>query len=296
MSIAKYVASLLPSFEKSQIEEDVRLLKEELMNNTIEPYRAAADFFKRNGFKSKDTIEFDQTFGRQIRVESEMLGRYPITIHLAMVRCLDNLLMVESRIGTVVGRDLAATGLSYSKANLLRFIEVANFVAKYARKLLLWTYANENVALGLRIGDPLAPAEMGYLVQNRAAFISGLSVVAKKTKVIEAALNNIPNLIVVPAEAEAVSQTVGMARLDPLQTGLIPIKLNPIYHIRMAIAEYQVARYKAGQEEKRALEYRLLALKELAEGTQDAKLEQQIEYTENRLQKLNFKLAKMEED
>jgi hypothetical protein len=296
MSIAKYVASLIPSFQKSQIEEDVRLLKEELLNNTIAPYKGAADYFRRNGFKSKDTMEFDTTFSRQIRVESEMLGRYPITIYFGMMRCLENVNMVESRIDTIIGRDLAATGLSYSKANLLRFIEVANFVAKYSRKLLLWTYAHENMALGNRAGNPLAPAEMEYLLQNRSAFISGLSVVAKKTKVIEAALNNIPNMIVVPEEAETVTQTVGLARLDPLQTGLIPIKLNPIYHIRMAITEYQVARYKAGQEEKRALEYHLLALNELAEGTQDAKLEQQIEYTEDRLKKLNYKLAKMEED
>jgi hypothetical protein len=296
MSIANYVASLLPSFDRSRIEEDIRLLTEELGNNTIVPYQNAADLFSRNGFQSKEVEAFNQTFGRQVRVDHELLGVFPKTIYLGLLRCLESVKMLEGKVDTVIGRDLAATGLSYKRANLLRFIEVANFTAKYARKLLLWTYANEKIARGHPVGDPLAPVEMDYLFRNRQAFFSGLSVVSKKTKTVEALIANIPNLIVVPEEAAAVEQTVGTARLDPLQTGIIPIVLNPIYHIRMAIAEYQVERYKAGQEERRALEYRLLALKDLLEGKEDAKLEQQIEYTENRLKKLNHKLAKMEEN
>lgn len=84
--------------------------------------------------------------------------------------------------------------------------------------------------------------------------------------------------------------------MDPYHFGLIPIKMNPIYHIRMAIAEWQVARYNAAIEEKRALEYRLLALKASSDGKKDAKLEEAIEYSEARLAKLNYKLATMEED
>jgi primosomal protein N'' len=48
-------------------------------------------------------------------------------------------------------------------------------------------------------------------------------------------------------------------------------------------------------EEKRMLEFRLLQLKQAEEGKKDAKLQQQIEYTEGRLQKINYKLKKMEE-
>ena len=296
MSIANYVASLLPTFDKARIEEDLRLLKEELQNNTIEPYRLASDFFNRNRFKSKEATEFDTTFRRQVKTESDLLGIYPVTIYGGLTRCLANLNWVESHVGEFIGRDLASTGFTYKRANLLRFIEVAGFVGQYARKLLLWTYANEQSALGRSLGSPLAPAEVEYLFRNRQAFFTGLSVVSKKTKVIEAAFANIPNLVVVPETEGSLKETVGPARLDPLQTGIIPIQLNPIYHIRMAIAEYQVGRYKAGQEEKRALEYRLLALEELLEGQEDAKLQQQIEYTEARLKKLNYKLSQMETD
>lgn len=64
----------------------------------------------------------------------------------------------------------------------------------------------------------------------------------------------------------------------------------------MMIADWQVSRYKAAQEEKRMLEFRLLKLKLQSTGKADAKLDQNIEYTEQRLQQLNFKLHKMEQE
>ncbi|MOA51277.1 hypothetical protein D3C78_1744100 [compost metagenome] len=99
-------------------------------------------------------------------------------------------------------------------------------------------------------------------------------------------------MVVAPDDVSTVEATVGATKTDPFHFGIIPVRLNPIYYVRMAIAEWQVNRYKAAVEEKRALEYRLLVLKD---GSKDAKIEQEIVYTEGRLQKLNKKLNDMEE-
>lgn len=296
MSIGKYVTSLLPSFEKARVEEDLRMLKDDLHENTLPPYEAAAGHFKRDAFKAGECKDFDKAFNQQVRVERAMQGRYPATIHAVLVRTEETVQMLDDQVDKLFGRDIAASGLSYTRANVLRLIEVIGFTTKYARKLLLWTYANEKAALKHSVGTPLTKAEIEWLVQNRQSFFMAITLLSKKSKEIEGALKLIPDMVVVPAEVEVAEQTVGAKRLDPLQMGIIPIKLNPIYHVRMAIAEYQVNRHKAGVEERRALEYRLLALKELQDGKKDAALEQQIEYTENRLKKLNHKLAKMEEE
>ena len=98
--------------------------------------------------------------------------------------------------------------------------------------------------------------------------------------------------------ADSIANTnsiIGANRTDPFQFGLIPIVLNPIYHVRMAIADWQVTRYKAAQEEKRMLEFKLLKLKLAQTGKKDARLDEQIEYTAGRLDKLNYKLKTMEE-
>lgn len=297
MSIGKYVGSLLPSFDKGRVEEDLRVLKEELSQSTIPPYESAAEYFGSEKFKSKECQQYDRLFGGRVKVERRMEGVYPVVIDHVLRRASDTVSMLEGEVDKYFGRDVAASGLTYARANLLRLIEVTYFVSRYARKLLLWTYDEEKKAHGRKVGDPFTKAEIEWIFANRDAFFIALNVLAKPTSEIKGALYNIPDMVVVPEEVDIAEQTVGATKLDPLRMGIIPIKLNPIYHVRLAIAEFQVARYKAGQEEKRSLEYRLLALKEIKQDSGgDARLEQQIEYTENRIKKLNHKLAKMEED
>jgi predicted RNase H-like nuclease (RuvC/YqgF family) len=62
----------------------------------------------------------------------------------------------------------------------------------------------------------------------------------------------------------------------------------------MQIAEYQVARYKVAKEELIVLRLRLEKLKQEAEGKQNAKLETEITYYENRIQALSKDLSDME--
>lgn len=297
MSIGKYIGSLLPTFDRGRVEEDLRVLKEELSQTTIPPYEAGAEYFAREGFVSKECKEYDTTFGKRVDVERRLQGIYPVTIYAVLQRTLETANMLESHVDKYFGRDISAGGMTYARANMLRLIEVSYFVSRYARKLLLWTYDNEKRALGNPVGNPFTMAEEAWLHENRTGFFYAMRVLGRPTNEIKGALSNIPDMVVVPEEIEVAEQTVGVQKLDPLRMGLIPIKLNPIYHVRLAIAEFQVARYKAGQEEKRALEYRLLALREIREdGDADARLQQQIEYTENRVKKLNHKLAKMEEE
>lgn len=294
MSISKYVTSLLPSFERSQVEEDIRVLKEDLGENTLPPFAAAADHFKRDKFAAKDVVDFDRVFGRSVR--TSINGNFISVTYEALKRANEMLGKIDTAVDKYFGRDITAEGMTYARLNVLRYLEIVSFATRYSRKVLLWTYHNEQAAHKRPVGNPLARAEIQWLHENRQAFFVCIRILSTKPQDVEKFFRNIPDMIVVPEEVEMAKQTVGEDRLDPLQTNLIPVKLNPIYHVRMAITEWQVNRYKAGQEEKRALEYRLLALKESREGKEDAKLEQMIEYTEDRLKKLNYKLAKIEED
>lgn len=297
MKIGKYVGSLLPTFDRGQVEEDLRVLKEELSDTTIPPYESAADYFGREGFQSRECDDFNSLFDRQVDVERKLKDIYPVTIHKVLERTLETANMLESEVDRYFGRDIAAGGMTYARANLLRLVEVSYFVSRYARKLLLWTYDQEKKAAGREIGNPFTRVEIAWIHENRNGFFAALRVLGRPTKEIKGALVNIPDMVVVPEEVEVAEQTVGSGKLDPLRMGLLPPKLNPIYHVRMAIAEFQVARHQVAQEEKRALEYRLLALRDIRnEGGGDARLEQQIEYTENRVKKLNHRLAKMQED
>lgn len=295
MSIGKYVSSLLPSFTRDTIEEDIRILREDLSHNTIPPFEAGAEYFKTEGLKSKSAKDFDKVFHRTVDVPRDIDGDYVYVTYRSLKRALETLRALEERLDKTFSKDVSGSAMSYGKANVLRYIETVSFATKYARKLLLWTYHEEHMHFGRKLNEPFTKAEVKWLMDNRNGFLYSIKVLKNKPSEIVKALAAIPDMVVVPEEVPLAEQTVGANKLDPLRMNLVPVIGNLIYHVRMAITEYQVEKYRAGQEEKRALEYRLLALKEARNGEHDAKLEQQIEYTENRIKKLNHKLAKFEE-
>lgn len=294
MSIGKFVSSLLPSFERSRIEEDIRMLKDDF-GNTIPPFEAAAEHFKREQFKSAEVKNFDKIFQRTVKVDRSVSGNFVNVIAKSIVRSQETVSILEEKVDKLFGRDVTATGITYARANILRYIEMVAFANKYARKLLVWVYDLEKRELKIKIGDPFTKAEMKWLVDNRLAFLKSIEIMSLEPRTVKVLIEKIPDMVVVPDEVDMVNETVGRTTIDPLSMGLIPLVIHPIYHIRMAFTEWQVARYQASLEEKRALEYRLLALKEAREGREDAKLEQQIEYNENRIKKLNYKLKQFEE-
>ena len=187
--------------------------------------------------------------------------------------------------------------MTFLKINLLQYVEAITFTIRYARRNLLWTYAEEIAGEDpdIDVGD-LTRGELQWLSENKSTYFACLKILSGDKKDLEKVFAEIPDVVVSEQSERVVPSTVGADRVDPFKFDFIPVKLNPIYHARMAIAEWQVARHRAAQEEKRMLEFRLLQLKSTQDGERNAKLEQQIEYTQGRIEKLNFKVQKMEED
>ena len=293
MSIGRYIASLVPSFEKSMIEEDVRLLKQELNNHTLGPYEAASHFFTVNPFHSSTVKKFDSTFGSQVNARREFKGHFIKTVHLTLREMTKTLDQMDGVLDGLFGKDVAQGGLTFQRANFIRYVETAGFVSQYARKLLIWVYAEEKKTAGRSVGEPFTKAQLEFLLSNQNAFFNALEVMGVKTDDVMRQFKKIPQAEATPDNANIMEKTIGAATLNPYKAGLIPVVLNPIYHVRMAAAEFMVHRYKVAEEEKRVLEYRLLALKDIQNEQGDPKLEQQIEYTEARIKKLSYKMAKI---
>lgn len=295
MNIKNFVSSLLPSFEKGRILEDLTLLKQELRDYTLPSYVTAAQVFARKSPQAKSAQQFDKQFSAKVKVRG-LSGHYLLVTKGVLERVSANFDMVEGLVQKTFSHDVAASGLTYLKANLIQYVEAMSFAVRYARKLLLWTLSEEDLHLRIngKMTGALTKAETDWLWANRETFSYCLNILGVQTKDLETTLKNIPDLVVVPEQVDVVRETIGDAKLDPMKFNLVGTVLNPIYHVRIAIAEWQVKRLKAAEQEALALEYRLLALRNQAEGKEDAKLDQLIEYTEGRLQKLNRQIAEME--
>jgi hypothetical protein len=291
MKYQNFVQSMLPNLEKSQVKEELRLLREELVNITTPAYKQAAPAFKRQAFTAKFTKEIDQLASTRVNEYKENYVETTLKALEMAVEATDTLdRLVEDRFAS----DVVKAAMDYNKTSILQYAEMLTFLSRYARRLLIMTYTletNPNVE-ALSKGNS---RDLGWLHKHKDAYMVCLNAALTRAKEVETKLEEVPEILVKEENRDVAVKTVGLAKLDPFGVGIIPTFLNPIYHIRMSWTRYQVSRYKLAKEELEQLELRLMLLKDSRSGKKDAKLEQSIEYNEERVEKLRYKVYRMEE-
>ena len=296
MQIAKLVQSLLPTFTKNRILEDINMLREELKASTLGPYKSAVGDFGTRKWESDYAKAFEKAFESGYR--SRYSGNFIKPVNETLENILENLDTVARLVDVQYSNDVMRDAMNALKINLLQWVETAQFFVKYSRRLLVCTLTCEVNKINKEEAEfhGMVDAEITWLTSNRDNYLYALNIMAVKRAELEKKFEELPDVIVNEQTVGTLNETVGSSKLDPMNFGLIPVALNPIYHIRMMVAEWQVARFNSAQAERKMLEFRILQLKQAASGKKDARLEQEIEYNQGRLDKLNFKLAEMEKD
>jgi hypothetical protein len=291
------LASLLPNFERETVLEDLRITRSEF-KEVIEPaYEGAVQFLKGWDFKSDEVNDLFTSWKRIVKGAGN--DNMYVTIHKGIDEIIKNLHEVEELIKKTFSEDIAGTGLTYMKGNLIQFVEYAGFVAKYARRFLMYTYIYETGKYeqgGTSVTESLTPAEKQWIEQNFVNFAMAFKAVSGNPGNVKKGLEEVPDIVATADNAHTLPHTVGEDKLDPLQMRFIPVWLNPIYHIRMRVAEWQTARYHASREELALLQLRLLNLKQTTDGKPDANVQKRIDVLEKRIGDLNYKITKMEND
>jgi len=296
MKIAQYVQSLLPRIAKSDISKNLEDLRVELRDQTLAPYTSAIEVFDTWRFQTAFAKDFEKLIAKE--VPSRIRGNYVDVVHEALTKTLDNVSTLEKLVNKFYGKDVVSKALSYSEAQLLQYIETISFAAKYARKLLIHTMALEIDAHRKRptTKSRMTPAEERWLINNKTNFVIALRAMNHDSRAVQKVFESIPDIEVDESNVANVVANVGHKKLDPFGLNTQGIMLNPIYHIRVAYVDWQVARYEAAKEERRMLEFQILDMRNAMEGKDDPKLEQALEYTEDRLSRLNYKIEEIEEE
>lgn len=298
MEFGKFIRSLLPTFSRDQVQEDLDAIRDELDKYVLPVYQTAAKQIGREQFYSADAIAADEIF------EKKLNYRYKGNHITAIKDALENSKVLIDLLQTMTDEkfalDVTRAGLDTVRINILQLTEIVGFTVRYARRHLNYILTAEvwhqHPDKKLDGGVGVTPGELEWLKKGRDPFITGLNVIKTPKTDIEVKLKEIPSILVSDESVDTAQAIMGKDKTDPFAMRFIPIVLNPIYHMRIRIAEYQAARYKEAQEERSTIELKLIMLKELEAGKQNAKVEQQIEYNEERLSKLTYKIFKMEED
>ena len=294
MKLDQYLSSLLPSFTKERVLEDCRMTSAELKETAIPLYGTAVKAFKGHKFKNAAAVDMETVFKRMVKGHS---GGLLEGTESALEQTLKNLGEIESMVDRVYSEEVAGLGMTYLKANLLQFTEWASFVSKYSRRLLIYVLileSSEYSDAGPTLNDSLEQAEIEWLQGHFVHFCTAINAVAQPTDKLKSAIANIPDINITKDNYDSLKATMGESKIDPFSVGLIPIWLNPIYHVRMAVAEWRADRYRGQKEEKKVVELRVLNLKRIQDGKPDAKIQKEIDYSQRRLSRINHELEMME--
>lgn len=297
MNIIDYIKSLLPNIKKNSIVEDARLSYAELSGVILPAYSEAEKFFTGWKFRSQVMKDYEKIFKRIVKSDSDT--QMIVAISRAMQRIADNGIYMQDRIESTFETEVMAAGMSCIKVNLLRILETTAFASDYSLQFLNLAYICETGEINKSTGyvrSNLSAAELKMLEDRFSDFCFALNAIAKEKSKFMKIIDSIPDVLLDINTGSVIINTIGEDKIDPLSMkGFSSSTNNPIYHIRMFFTERQVAKYKKNKELKKVLEMRLLNLNLQIENNPDAKLEQEIEYTQGRVQTLEHELQKMEE-
>lgn len=291
MFLSNFIKFLLPAFEKDRLISDLRVTRGELVE-LQGAYDVASKLLKNWKFQNEEVSDKVASFKRIMST-----GDNPIVwIDEHLNDVLKNLQQLEDIAVSVLGNSVSGNGLTYKQASVVKYSDAMFLVAKYARKFLNWVYVMETSHFGSskQITDSISKYELKWLDETLVDFCNALKSTSSDPAKVAVGFTEIPEIQVSASDPESLRATVGETKLDPLKLGFIASKANPIYYIRMLVAEFQVRRYKEMKEELSLLQLRRMNLEKRKAGKQDANLERQIEYVESRAQKLSYEISEME--
>lgn len=294
MAIENIIKFLLPTFGRDRIIEDIRITRGEL-SDLIPMYEASAQTFKNWRFGSQEVKDSFKVFANMVggRDASNPIVR----IASDLPKVLENLQVVEDLVLSRLGNSVAGKGLTYKQATLVKFVDAAFLVSKYARKYLNFVYVGETASQNggqTVVKESIPPVELEWLHKTMVDFCNAFLTATRASGETRELIEDVPEIEVAASSAASLKSTVGERKLDPLKLGFVASNANPIYFVRMLVAEWQVMRHKETRDELTMLQLRKLNLEKLKAGRQDANLEKQIQVVESRIQETSYKLAQME--
>lgn len=295
MKLLNFLQSLLPSFDKARIIDNITQIKDSLNTNTLPPLATIAELAGDRKFKDDWVKGFNEQFLAKVKLNTRTRGNFYVVMHEVMKNISENIPAIEHLVDSYFADDIMRESMTIVRANLLQYMETMDFAIRVTNRLLIVTMDMEEAAVtGTSFEIPAG--EIKWIESRLTDYYSAMTIMAGSKADVETRFKKMPDMNVNPENINNINAVAGQSEVDPFGFGFIGVKMNPIYHVRIALAEYQIERYRLDKEQKTMLELKLMRLKQLDDGSNDARLQKQIAYTQGRIDNLNYKIKKMEED
>lgn len=300
INITAFISRLMPTFNKSDLENDFEISLDAL-KTVITSYENMAEVFTKefSSPKAKALIvklykEYDCCKG-----DLKLKGSKSFAVdHLSIFKSMQqNAELVKKELIDISNEVIVSKALTAFKGNILRAVEHYFFVTRYALDLANYLYTLEAQFGGIELSKSATPnakqiefIEKNLWIFTRLNSVYGLDYAKFKSKL------SLLELVVVNQdqleEAVAAYEHSKLDLFDNLPVGFIG---SPIYTVRLVWAQWEADRYKQLKDKKKLLELRLLHLKLIKEqGGSDINTERELEYLQKRVTDIDYTTAKIE--
>lgn len=291
MNLFQYASGLLPSFSKNAVLTSAEITKTSIREHTLPAYDTAVELWKGTKFKAKSIQAIEAEIKKGVASKP---------LFEVVQKALSNGCLILEFAGDhskkIFSNTEANLGLTYAKATLVRVVNASEFANTYARKLINYIYIEEAIQAGVEQHVVMPPAEVKWLTDGVNDFCIALRALTRNVEDFKKHVSGLPDAIISELTEATFSTTLGEGKTDPFELRNLSVKVSPFYLIGMMVASYQANKYKAAQAELELLQLRQLQLQKAMERTQDAKLEKELEYLQDRVNGLNYSIQKMEKN
>lgn len=299
MNTTDFIQLLPATIDRSTVLGQLRNQSLDMVDNLIPAYQQAAEVYGKDyEFRSQVGRNIERAFSLR-RMSSKRVNWF-VDVSNALANATKLLATFTSDVEKLKTSVLARDGLSLRMANVLQLAEMNNFMTNYAPKVLLWVIAQENASYSTHVnGDALAPDERKWITENLSGFAAVVDLYLTPPDEFIRKLNSVTTLPASGIDFET-AMSVTPAKVDPLKLGFIGEDLlvgmisTISYKLGKLWVEWSVKKHLERKELRSALELRLLEMKMVQDGSNDASLSKRIRVTEDRLSKLSRQISEYE--
>lgn len=297
MEIMKFIKKLLPRIERSTVSDDLRTTEKELVKIIIPSWASAKDHFKIAKPVSEEIKHLQAVFTKMFDYRRAMRSPNFVTdIELRLNNLHANVVYIQSILDTVVDKDILTSGMTMRAAYVIRSAANMSMMTRYLASLLNYLYTVEAMARNTEIYDELklSQSEMKYVESNFNAFVRLLSSYGIAPEDFSSTVSGLPDAYVNARTADFVSKIAGFK--DPQEEiGMAGFVGNPIYSVRLMVAQWQNDRYECAKAKKQQLELRLMYLQMQEKGKKNPAVEKEISMLQDRIDTLEAKIRDTDE-
>lgn len=295
MKLKEMLSILVPSLKKNDIITVLHSTQKELKETTIPVYVQFDEQFSNWNFKSKEVKRLIPTFNAIVKKKQ---GNIITTVKWT----LNNIVKMQESLIPYLDKHFTdttvASSITYKKAQYLQLLDAIKFYTSFSRDFLNYVLVAETGEhdRGNTLQKSLTPAKIKYIESGLNNFWYLTDAFNQDVHQVMKLLDDVPDIIIKEDNIELIEATNGKNKVDPMKMGFISANQSPFYSLMVKYALWQHSKYEMALEERELIKLRILDLKKTLEGNPDPAIQKQIDSYQNLVNKLDYKISKVEKE